>query len=256
MIQLFRKIRQKLLQEGKVINYLKYAIGEILLVVIGILIALQVNNWNENRKTYIKELALLTGLKQELTANLQELNRIIEVNQKRNDGAHKLVSVLSPKKTTLSDVEISQLWYNALAREAVYKPSLGVLNEAISTGSLSIIKNIALRDFFASIESDLQLLKTQEEGVYLFRLECLKTTRELGNVRIALFDAMETEIAEKLGISSFENSNKELLQSKKFENDLVFFIGTTNLLQTAFLLPLKDKMTEAMKILNTELNHD
>jgi hypothetical protein len=67
---------------------------------------------------------------------------------------------------------------------------------------------------------------------------------------------MESEIAEKLGISSFENSNKELLQSKKFENDIVFFIGTTNLLQTAFLLPLKDKMTEAMKILNTELNHD
>ncbi|SDC88569.1 hypothetical protein SAMN04488104_100898 [Algoriphagus faecimaris] len=49
MISLFRKIRQKLLQEGKIVNYLKYAIGEILLVVIGILIALQVNNWNQNR---------------------------------------------------------------------------------------------------------------------------------------------------------------------------------------------------------------
>lgn len=256
MIKFFRKIRQKLLQEGKVINYLKYAIGEILLVVIGILIALQVNNWNENRKTSIREQALLTGLKQELTANLQELNRIIEVNQKRNDGAYKLVSVLSPQKTTLSDVEISKLLYSALAREAVYKPSLGVLNEAISTGSLSIIKNIALRDFFASIESDLQLLKTQEEGVYQFRLECLKTMKELGNVRNVLFDALESEIAQKLGKSSFENSNKELLQSKKFENDIVLFIGTTNHLQTAFLSPLKDKITEAMKLLNTELNHD
>jgi hypothetical protein len=179
MISLFRKIRQKLLSQNRITQYITYAIGEIILVVIGILIALQINNWNENRKTSIREQALLTGLKQELTANLQELNRIIEVNQKRNDGAHKLVSVLSPKKTTLSDVEISQLWYNALAREAVYKPSLGVLNEAISTGSLSIIKNIALRDFFASIESDLQLLKTQEEGVYLFRLECLKPRENL-----------------------------------------------------------------------------
>lgn len=51
MISLFRKIRQKLLRENKIGNYLQYAIGEILLVVIGILIALQINTWNEGRKT-------------------------------------------------------------------------------------------------------------------------------------------------------------------------------------------------------------
>lgn len=49
MIKFFRKIRQNLLSEGKTGKYLKYAIGEIILVVIGILIALQINNWNENR---------------------------------------------------------------------------------------------------------------------------------------------------------------------------------------------------------------
>ena len=50
MIKFFRKIRQKLLSENKFSKYLLYAIGEIILVVIGILIALQINNWNENRK--------------------------------------------------------------------------------------------------------------------------------------------------------------------------------------------------------------
>ena len=57
MIKFFRKIRQKLLAEGlpagqagKAVNYLKYAIGEIVLVMIGILLALQINNWNEHRK--------------------------------------------------------------------------------------------------------------------------------------------------------------------------------------------------------------
>jgi len=49
MIKLFRNIRQKLVAEGKTTNYLKYAIGEIVLVVIGILIALQINNWNESQ---------------------------------------------------------------------------------------------------------------------------------------------------------------------------------------------------------------
>ena len=54
MIKFFRHIRQNLIMENKTGKYLKYAVGEIVLVVIGILIALQVNNWNENRKTEIK----------------------------------------------------------------------------------------------------------------------------------------------------------------------------------------------------------
>ena len=55
MIKFFRKIRYKLLSEKKTSRYLKYAVGEIILVVIGILIALQINNWNENRKNTIAE---------------------------------------------------------------------------------------------------------------------------------------------------------------------------------------------------------
>jgi hypothetical protein len=55
MIKLFRNIRKKLLKEGKTTKYFKYAIGEIVLVVIGILIALQINNWNETRKEKIAE---------------------------------------------------------------------------------------------------------------------------------------------------------------------------------------------------------
>ncbi len=50
MLKFFRKIRQKLIEEDNIRKYLLYAIGEIILVVIGILIALQVNNWNEKRK--------------------------------------------------------------------------------------------------------------------------------------------------------------------------------------------------------------
>lgn len=66
MIKLFRKIRQKLLQQNKVGSYLKYAIGEIVLVVIGILIALQINNWNESRKTEAKIRNLLVVLRSDL----------------------------------------------------------------------------------------------------------------------------------------------------------------------------------------------
>ena len=58
MIKFFRKIRQNLLMENKTGKYFKYAIGEIILVVIGILIALQINNWNENSKRKSKEIKI------------------------------------------------------------------------------------------------------------------------------------------------------------------------------------------------------
>ena len=66
MIKLFRNIRKSLLKEGKTTNYLKYAIGEIVLVVIGILIALQVNNWNEARKDTTFEHEILSLIDQNM----------------------------------------------------------------------------------------------------------------------------------------------------------------------------------------------
>ncbi len=66
MIKFFRKIRQNLLSEGKTGKYFKYAIGEIILVVIGILIALQINNWNENRKSNVTKHDYYNQLLQDL----------------------------------------------------------------------------------------------------------------------------------------------------------------------------------------------
>jgi exonuclease VII small subunit len=81
MIRFFGMIKRKLLSENKISRYLLYATGETVLVVIGILIALQINNWNENRKSVEKEVDNLENLKTELTRSLGELkvdkNRIL-----------------------------------------------------------------------------------------------------------------------------------------------------------------------------------
>ncbi len=83
MIKFFRKIRQKLLSENKFSKYLIYAIGEIFLVVIGILIALQINNHNEARKLKQKEIILLSEMKSNLQADLLDLNYNIDNNKTR-----------------------------------------------------------------------------------------------------------------------------------------------------------------------------
>lgn len=84
MLKFFRKIRQKLLQEGKVINYLKYAIGEILLVVIGILIALQVNNANQRRLDNNKRNEYIIRIKEDIESDLKHLDEIVEGLGKKN----------------------------------------------------------------------------------------------------------------------------------------------------------------------------
>jgi len=85
MIKFFRHIRKSLLMENKIGKYFKYAIGEIILVVIGILLALQINNWNENRKNrnYEKEILYLINqnLKKDSIALSIELNKSRESNQ-------------------------------------------------------------------------------------------------------------------------------------------------------------------------------
>ncbi len=77
MIKFFRKIRQNLLMENKTGKYMKYAIGEIILVVIGILIALQINNWNEHRKLSNEIQNIFTAFENELEKNIESCNSLI-----------------------------------------------------------------------------------------------------------------------------------------------------------------------------------
>ncbi|MFD1314653.1 DUF6090 family protein [Namhaeicola litoreus] len=89
MISIFRKLRKSLLSEGKTLRYVKYAVGEIVLVMIGILLALQVNIWNETRKAQIAQKELLSNFLEDLNADsaefveyLDELAQIIGVHEK------------------------------------------------------------------------------------------------------------------------------------------------------------------------------
>jgi hypothetical protein len=76
MIKFFRSIRQNLLAQGRITRYLTYAVGEIVLVVIGIFLALQLNNWNsarkEHSKEHSKEHALLAEMRNDLEADLAD----------------------------------------------------------------------------------------------------------------------------------------------------------------------------------------
>ena len=106
MIKFFRKIRQNLLSEGKTGKYFKYAIGEIALVMIGILLALQVNNWNEERKLRALELELLQEYQEELQYNFQVLERFQVRSTKRLKHCRLIIDAIkndSPYLDSLSN---------------------------------------------------------------------------------------------------------------------------------------------------------
>jgi len=105
MISFFRKLRQKLLQQNRVTKYLAYALGEIILVTIGILIALQVNNWNENLKTRSFEQEILTLIDQNLSRDsvliAVELQNAIQANQKIDSILHQVDEGIFNEKLNL-----------------------------------------------------------------------------------------------------------------------------------------------------------
>ena len=102
MLRFFRQIRQRLLTDNKFSKYLLYAIGEILLVVIGILIALQVNNWNEDRIERKNEVKLLKELKADLDANLEEI-AVIKRRLKRKWNYSDSIMIYIRQKREVND---------------------------------------------------------------------------------------------------------------------------------------------------------
>ena len=141
MIKFFRHIRQQLLSEGKTANYFKYAIGEIVLVVIGILIALQINTWNENRIQNNKELKSLQILKSEFLSNHANLKTAISIHNERNTAIKTILF------KDLNDYELNQLdsIYKMAMYSFTYNPSFSAYNSLVSSGELNYLSNDSLK---------------------------------------------------------------------------------------------------------------
>lgn len=142
MINFFKKIRKKLLSKNKFSNYLIYAIGEIILVVIGILIALQINNWNEYKKKERFELSLLKEMKKNLKADIKD----IEVNIKYNERSIKSANIiLSSFENNIPFNDSLNKHYGKVPMVPKFLMSENAYNSMNNEG-IRIIKNDSLRD--------------------------------------------------------------------------------------------------------------
>jgi len=156
MIKFFRKIRHRLLTENKFSKYLLYAIGEIVLVVIGILIALSINNWNENKKTEHNRQALIASLIEDFEYTLDDINNDELPYLKSLQNDINRFQELSRSKSQLIPVDSLKILASAYFRINHFNPNLTTYNEALSSGKLGLLNN---KDLMSQFTRFMQYLK-------------------------------------------------------------------------------------------------
>lgn len=145
MIKIFRQIRRQFIGEGKTGKYFKYAIGEIVLVVIGILIALQINNWNENRILFKKEQHYLNEIKANLEVDITRIDEILNFNQIKDS---LLDDTINPLMDFEEDGKITQAIAKNFDSNGVYdvfEQNNAAYTNMLQAENIGLIQNDSLR---------------------------------------------------------------------------------------------------------------
>ncbi|MGI0108142.1 DUF6090 family protein [Salinimicrobium sp. WS361] len=224
MIKFFRKIRQNLLSEGKTGNYLKYAFGEIILVVIGILIALQINNWNISQSNLKESNEFVGRLKAEVKSNIDFTKEEIEKKESQKRSSLAILKMFGEDITKLSSKTFDSLINISMANGNMEFKN-GTLNEGLNTGKVALIKSDSLKTLLYGLPSLVEEVRTGEkymnedlnEYFYPFIYE---------NISFRQMDYKNAEHGEQIGPSKFINHNNlDALNSLKFESliDNIFY---------------------------------
>jgi hypothetical protein len=216
MIKFFRRIRQNLLTENKFSKYLIYAIGEIVLVVIGILIALQINNWNEKEKLKAEEIKFLKNFKLSLNTDIEFNNFRFDKYALTKESISFLINHIEqdlPYEDTLKYHfgRITQTWTPKINTEVF---------EALKSNDLNLISNDGLRDKLISYYSWSSNVLDAQINKYVQRIEDANST-----IFSTRFNALwngdyekyrVTENFEDLQLEMIPNNFKELKKDKQF----------------------------------------
>lgn len=163
MIKFFRKIRQQLIKENNMRKYLTYAIGEIILVVIGILIALQINNWNEEAKQSQIEVTFLKRLQNDLQENIKNWDKQIAFQKRRNEGVKAFIrfGLINNKDS----FPIIFRHFNTVLRWDDMAFNQVTFKEMQSSGKLDIISNDSIKIKLLQLDLQYQMVFKRNAGI-------------------------------------------------------------------------------------------
>lgn len=252
MIKFFRKIRQRLLTENRFSKYLLYALGEIILVVAGILIALQINNWNQDKITQNNQEKYLLLLKNETLNNLNELKSAQNTIQNITEAQQELIGLIDSNHDTISEKYFSRVLLDALGYVASFDFENSVLSELKISGELKNIRNDSIRSNVVALEPLVKTVTQQEKYVSDMFMVTSEIIMKNGNVR-AWYDYIDLNDYLNIEKGKKSETNTHLLESKVFENYLVRYMGPSASLRDNHYTALEEHLNSLMELIEKEL---
>jgi hypothetical protein len=161
MIRFFRSLRGRLLVEEKFSKYFLYAVGEIVLVVIGILIALQINDANDARKERLKEVHYLENIKTDLNINIQEMDRYLAIRTGCIEAAQRIMAHFEGEPITDYDA-FNADGVSIYSWQKFYQTN-NTFQELVNSGNLALISNEAIKTGLMDLESLYKKMKSEED---------------------------------------------------------------------------------------------
>jgi len=243
MIKFFRNIRLTLIGEGKTSKYLKYAIGEIILVMIGILLALQVNTWKEQRALRVEERSILEELNDNLVTNIDILESYIAHQKDRQSEIRTVIKQIE-REVPYSD---SMGIHLRNVRKGEYISLLSSAFESLKSVGFNLVQNKKLRSsiinsFNYDYEQNLKSISSITELNY-------QSTHEI-YVKYLSYD-------DSINERTIPNDYDSLLKNKEFYNLLTYRIAGKNGaigMATLLLDKTKELQQEIIKELNLKPN--
>ncbi len=255
MINAFRKLRKVSMNSNKIKSYIGYAVGEIILVVIGILIALQISNWNEEYKDVQLEQAYYCKLLEDVNQDQVLLDQLKVENQNRLQMCNQSIHLLQQSQVDRRELvnamreSISKIRFN-------FRPSLSAFDDLKSSGKLAILKDLSLKKKLlryyavqASYGDILDILGDASLSVYL------DPKKEFAEVGFQDIDNVQPEIDTLLvDINKLKPINYPSLQIRQRLLDESILHLNQNARQKSFYVIMQKELTEMQKTLTIKCN--
>jgi hypothetical protein len=237
MISFFRKIRQQFLEKNKMGNYFKYAFGEIFLVVIGILIAISINGWNESRRLDNLEHEYYCRLLEDAQQDLEQINQFITLSQDRLAASNEAVRLL--QKGNAKKVEVGkQLGLSILAIYSDFTPNNSAFEDLKSGANLNIIKDKdiikSINNYYKKVEGYLSIVQVNAT-IALDRYYLENDLFESGQIHSQMLTerfitGMEKDVYDSMGMD-YEEKLSEAMSYKLLNGGLTYISSNARQLQ-------------------------
>ena len=241
-----------MIKENKVSKYLLYAIGEIVLVVIGILIALQINNWNNNKTNTIESNKFNQRLLEEIDGNIDLANDKIEIMGSMISSSKGILDLFNKQPNDIDLKLMDSLIFVVISGVQV-EFRTGTLNEGLNTGKVALINADLLKTKLYGLPSNIQYVR-EFDKIYsnLVAKDVQPFLYKNFNYR-----KMDNALSSYgIGPTKFQfNHNKLLLDNEEFENLIDNYFYSSNS-QMKFHTNLKNEFEEIKKLIEMELKSE